>query len=205
VPTTSGTNVGVVKEMNLLAQKGTVGELMNLGSQISGMDSGELVVGGGNYGMSTRGGGGGGGGEGEGVIHGTGDVDVGGGGSENRKKTVKGSSAPKEKGVSVAAGTATVKGQLSKELIDKEVRRHKAQISFCYTKQLTRFPDLHGKVLLQWIISLDGSVKGAKVKSSSLGNGDVESCMVRALQGWRFPKPEGGVVEVVYPFILDTK
>ncbi|MFO0636784.1 MAG: AgmX/PglI C-terminal domain-containing protein [Nannocystaceae bacterium] len=90
-------------------------------------------------------------------------------------------------------------------MIDKEVRRHRAQIGFCYNKQLARQPDLSGKVSLQWIIRLDGSVSGAKVKSSSLNNSDAESCMVRALQNWRFPKPEGGVVEVEYPFVFDTE
>src|SRR5690606_41016207 len=118
---------------------------------------------------------------------------------------VKGSDKPKEKKVEVTTGSASVKGQLSKELIDREVRRHKAQIRFCYNAQLSRYPDLSGKVVLSWIISMDGSVKSAKVKSSSLGNKDAESCMVRALQGWVFPKPEGGVVQVEYPFFFGAK
>ena len=61
----------------------------------------------------------------------------------------------------VSTGTPKVRGQLSKELIDKEVRRHRPQIAFCYNKELTRNPDLSGKVSLSWIISLDGSVKSA--------------------------------------------
>jgi TonB family protein len=155
--------------------------------------------------MGTKGGGAGGGGEGEGVIQGTGDVDVGGAGSSNRKKKVKGNKRPQEKKVAVRTGTAQVKGQLSKELIDREVRRHRAQITFCYNKQLLRHPKLSGKVILRWIITMDGSVRGAKVKSSSLGNKDAESCMVRALESWKFPKPEGGVVQVDYPFIFGTQ
>jgi TonB family protein len=162
-------------------------------------------VGGGNFGMATKGSGGGGGGEGEGTIHGTGNLNVGGAGSANRKKSVKGNKRPQEKKVAVRTGTPTIKGQLSKELIDREVRRHRAQVTFCYNKQLLRHPNLSGKVLLRWIISMDGSVKGAKIKSSSLGNKDAESCMVRALESWRFPKPEGGVVQVDYPFIFGTK
>jgi TonB family protein len=155
--------------------------------------------------MSTKGSGTGGGGEGEGVIGGTGDVDTGGAGTENRKKSVKGAGTPIEKEVSVQTGNATVKGQLSKALIDKEVRRHKAQIRFCYNKQLTRHPDLAGKVVLSWIINMDGSVKNARVRSSSLGNKDAESCMVRALESWSFPHPQGGVVQVDYPFMFGAK
>jgi TonB family protein len=205
-PTSSNaTNIGLVKELNTLAQTDTMADLLSVGGEINGTDTGPLVVGAGTYGMSTRGSGGGGGGEGEGVIHGTAKVDMGGSGAENRKRTVKGAGGPKEREVSVQTGTPKVRGQLSKELIDKEVRRHRPQIGFCYNKELTRNPNLSGKVSLSWIISLDGSVKSAKVKSSSLGNSNAESCMVRALQNWRFPKPEGGVVEVEYPFVFDAK
>ncbi|RMH00186.1 MAG: energy transducer TonB [Deltaproteobacteria bacterium] len=202
-------NTGLVRELNQLAQTNTMGDLLGVSGQVgqalSGLDEGELVVGAGNFGMSTKGGGQGGGGEGEGVIHGTGDVDVGGAGSTNRKRSVKGTKRPKEKKVSVRPGRAKVRGQLSKALIDREVRRHRAQIAFCYNKQLLRFPNLSGKVVLSWIISMDGSVRNARVKSSSLGNRDAESCMVRALESWKFPKPEGGVVQVDYPFVFGTK
>lgn len=201
----NATNVGLVKELNTLAQTDTMADLLSVGGVISGTGTGPLVIGNGTGGMGTRGSGTGGGGEGEGSIYGTAAVDTGGAGSGNRKRTVKPSTGPKERQVSVTTGTARVKGQLSKELIDKEVRRHRPQISFCYNAQLTRNPDLSGKVTLSWIIRLDGSVTSAKVKSSSLGNSDAESCMVRALGGWRFPKPEGGVVEVEYPFVFDTK
>lgn len=196
---------GLVKEMDALAQSDTMADLMGVGGQIGGLDEGELVIGAGNNGLSTRGSGQGGGGKGEGVIHGTGDVDVGGEGVSNRKRKVKGAAKPKERKVTVSPGRAAVKGQLSKELIDREVRRHRAQLKFCYNKQLTRHPNLSGKVTLHWIIAMDGSVKGAKVRSSSLGNKDAESCMVRALQGWRFPKPQGGVVTVDYPFFFGAK
>jgi hypothetical protein len=198
-------NVGVVKELNALSQSDRMADLLSVGDQIGGLPSGEIVIGGGNYGMSTKGGGGGGGGEGEGEIMGTSDVDVGGGGSASRKRGVTKAKGPKEKQVELTTGTPAVRGQLSPELINKEVRRHRSQIRFCYQKQLTRFPNLKGKVTLAWVIGMDGSVKKAKVKSSSLGNKDAESCMVRALSGWTFPKPQGGVVSVdAYPFIFGT-
>lgn len=201
----NATNVGLVKELNALAQTDTMADLLSVGGVISGTGTGPLVIGNGTGGMGTRGSGTGGGGEGEGAIYGTASVETGGGTGGGRRKPAKPSTGPKEREVSVTTGTAKVKGQLSKELIDKEVRRHRPQISFCYNAQLTRKPDLSGKVTLSWIIRLDGSVTAAKVKSSSLGNSDAESCMVRALGGWRFPKPEGGVVEVEYPFVFDTK
>lgn len=205
-PSTNATNVGLVREMNALAQSDELADLLSVGGAISGTDSGPLVLGNGSGGMGTRGSGIGGGGDGEGNVYGTADVDLGGSGTANRRGTAKPKpAAPKERQVTVTPGTAKVKGQLSKELIDKEVRRHRPQISFCYNAQLTRNPDLSGKVTLSWIIRLDGSVTASKVKASSLGNKDAESCMVRALGTWKFPKPEGGVVEVEYPFVFDAK
>ncbi len=202
-------NMAMVGALNDAKDSAVMRDLLGTTGQISdavgGMGEGELLIGEGNYGMSTKGSGSGGGGEGVGVIGGTGDVDTGGAGTANRKKTVKGTGKPKEKKVSVKTGSATVKGQLSKALIDKEVRRHRAQIRFCYEKQLQRFPKLAGKVTLSWIISMDGSVKKPRVKSSSLKNGDAESCMVRSLSGWRFPKPQGGVVAVDYPFMFGSQ
>ena len=202
-------NVGLVRELNTLADSSTMADLLGTSGQVqqalTGLDQGQLVIGNGSGGMSTKGVGLGGGGEGVGTIHGTGDIDVGGAGASNRAKGVKGSKRPKERKVSVRTGQASVKGQLSKELIDREVRRHRAQITFCYNKQLLRHPNLSGKVVLRWVIGMDGSVRSAKIQTSSLGNQDAESCMVRALESWRFPKPEGGVVQVDYPFIFGTK
>jgi hypothetical protein len=194
---------GVVKHLDALAQTGAVGDLLDLGDRTGGFPDGEIIIGGGNYGTGTRGGGQGGGGEGEGELLGTSDVDVGGAGSGTRRGGKPAASAPKERKVEVKTGSPSVSGQLSPELINKVVRSHKAQIKYCYEKQLTRFPSLSGKVTLTWVIGMDGGVKSGKVKSSTLGNSDVESCMVRAVKGWTFPKPQGGVVSVdAYPFIF---
>lgn len=202
-------NMAMVGVLNDTKDTAVMRDLLGTTGQISdavgGMGEGELLIGAGNYGMSTKGGGAGGGGEGVGVIGGTGDVNTGGAGSANRKKTVKGTGKPQEKKVKVATGTPNIKGQLSKALIDKEVRRHRAQIRFCYEKQLQRFPKLAGKVTLSWVISMDGSVMKPRVKSSSLKNKDAESCMIRSLGGWRFPKPQGGVVAVDYPFMFGSQ
>ena len=131
---------------------------------------------------------------------------MGGAGSQTRRRNNnKKPKAPKERKPTVKTGTARIKGQLSKALIDKEVRRHRAQIKFCYNKQLQRLPNLSGKVTLSWIIAMNGAVIKPKVKSSSLGNSDAESRMIRSLNSWKFPKPQGGVVQVDYPFMFGTQ
>lgn len=107
--------------------------------------------------------------------------------------------------VNMTADDASVTGgTLSKKQIADVVMRNKDAIRYCYESQLMRFPTLRGKVLTDFIIELDGSVKTAKVAQQTLTQPEavntVIGCIVRFIQRWKFPKPEGGKVRVLYPF-----
>ncbi len=93
-------------------------------------------------------------------------------------------------------------GGLSKEQILKVVQSHAAAIQFCYEKELQRFPHLAGKVTIDWKVDLEGRVMLGKVNSSSLGNPSAESCMVRQVKNWQFPKPNGVICNVTFPFFF---
>jgi Ca-activated chloride channel family protein len=95
----------------------------------------------------------------------------------------------------------TVTGTLSKEVIRRVIRQHVNQLRFCYEQELASIPDLSGKIVVEFTIDATGSVISAKIKSTTLGNSTVETCIVKALRSWKFPAPEGGgVVKVTYPF-----
>jgi hypothetical protein len=107
--------------------------------------------------------------------------------------------------VSMPADDASVTGgTLSKKQIADVVLRNKDAIRYCYESQLMRFPTLRGKILTDFIIELDGSVKTAKIAQHTLTQAEavnnVIGCIVRFIQRWKFPKPEGGKVRVLYPF-----
>lgn len=107
--------------------------------------------------------------------------------------------------VNMTADDASVTGgTLSKKQIADVVMRNKDAIRYCYESQLMRFPTLRGKVLTDFIIELDGSVKTAKIAEQTLTQPEavnaVIGCIVRFIQRWKFPKPEGGKVRVLYPF-----
>ena len=57
---------------------------------------------------------------------------------------------------------------------------------------------------MSWRIGLDGKVVKVLVASSSLGSKTVEGCMKRAIQRWRFPKPEGGMCQIRFPFVFSA-
>jgi len=56
-------------------------------------------------------------------------------------------------------------------------------------------------VVLQFTISAAGAVTEAKIASSTLGDAEVEACMVGRVRTWAFPTG-AGPVQVNYPFTM---
>jgi hypothetical protein len=52
------------------------------------------------------------------------------------------------------------------------------------------------------VISATGAVDTAAVKTTTLNNQVVESCMIEHVKGWRFPTPKHGPVYVDYPWVF---
>jgi len=155
----------------------------------------------GSGGLSSRGGGLGGGGTaddfgGMGTNgRGSGDGTYGQGG---------GTFAPKKSGrLGRLTSEAIILGSLDKSLIDQVIKRHMNQIRYCYQRELTKKPDLGGKVTVKFVIAPNGHVSKASIKSSSLGDKTVEKCVTDRFMRFIFPKPKGGgIVIVSYPFIF---
>jgi TonB family protein len=101
----------------------------------------------------------------------------------------------------VTPGATTVKGSLSREQIRASIRAHLNQFRYCYEQQLATTPNLTGQVAVWFVIAPTGAVSSASLASSTMGNEQVESCVVRTMQRVQFPQPAGGgVVMVTYPF-----
>ena len=65
---------------------------------------------------------------------------------------------------------------------------------------------LAGRVVIRWVIDTLGKVSVATVASSELADDGVGQCMADAVEGWTFPKTEGGGTVVVnYPFLLSVE
>jgi len=103
----------------------------------------------------------------------------------------------------ITPGIADVRGTLDKEIIRRTIRRHINEIKFCYEEELTRRPNLAGRILVQFAISGSGQVISSVLQSSTIGNARLENCAVQAVRRWPFPQPRGGgLVMVTYPFVL---
>jgi TonB family protein len=94
-------------------------------------------------------------------------------------------------------------GSLDAALVDEVIKRNLAQIRYCYQRQLPKDRTLAGKIAIKFVISNDGTVSSARVKSSSLDNAQVEQCVVGRFLRMDFPQPKGGgIVTVSYPFMF---
>lgn len=155
----------------------------------------------GSGGLGGRGGGVGGGGSADGMGgmgtrgRGSGSSGYGSGGGDFGTRG--------EGGIAGVGGDPIILGALDKSLIDAVIKRNMAAIRYCYQRELTKNPNLGGKITIKFVIAKDGSVSKSDVKSSSMGNGAVEGCIADRFLKFQFPEPKGGgIVIVSYPFIF---
>lgn len=96
-----------------------------------------------------------------------------------------------------------VQGGLDKETIARVIKRHWNEIKYCYEKELSKDPNLYGKVTVNFIIDGTGTVSEASIQQTTMNNENVEACMLSHVRRWRFPEPKGGgEVIVTYPWVF---
>ena len=159
------------------ASMGDAGGAGGLGSRGTGAGGGGNALGIGGLGSGT--------GRGSG---GSGGIDLGGRGKGMTR---------------VQPGKVISKGSLSREEIQRVIRRVMNQIKFCYERELNKNPNLEGKIVASWVIQGSGDVGTAKASQNTMGNANVEECVMRIIKRLRFPQPQGGgQVFVTYPFVF---
>lgn len=202
----------------------TLKSISTVSAALSGLNSKDLVLGGGS-GTGLKGAGSGGGGNGAGVAFGSGLLDTGfgagtgggygaggggpggrGNGGNGRGGTGGGTgtgngpgSGPGESKVAAGAG-GTTKGGLSQEQIRRVVLAHVGAMRACYETEAQRNPGLKGGVTLGWSIDAAGNVSNASVVRSTLGSPRVEGCLLRQVQRWKFPTADLPSTVGDYPF-----
>ena len=84
-------------------------------------------------------------------------------------------------------------------MVQRLLRSRMSRFRACYERGLKRDASLRGQVMLSFVIQLDGRVASAESVPKSkaqpngtdVGDASVVSCVVRALQGITFPRPNG--------------
>jgi len=169
-----------------------------INNAIGGLRGASMGDAGGAGGLGSRGVGAGGGGNGLGIggigsgngrgSGGSGGVDLGGRGKGMTR---------------ITPGKVIYKGSLDREEINRVVKRVLSQIKFCYERELAKEPNLEGKLVASWTIAGTGLVSTTSMTENTMGNKQVEACVLRIIQRLRFPQPQGGgEVYVTYPFVF---
>jgi hypothetical protein len=192
--------VGALKLLGSTGGKGgAVADLLNRGDPGGDADRAFQGVGGvgvassgGGAGLSGRGGSGSGKAVGIEGLRTSGPGEVGTG-ERAGEKEVKGT---------VREETPDVDGTLDASIVAKEVRKRLGAVRTCYERSLKRNPQLAGKITICVSIAPTGGVSEAHVDNDTMGDNEVGSCIVDNVKRWRFPAPEGGSVEVCYPFVF---
>lgn len=175
---------------DLIGSTYTIGTLAKGGSGSGGNGIGS----GGGWGFS-------GGGDGTGI---DGFGSIGNNGTNRRTGTGSSKITRVRNKVVKTSSSYTILGGLSRSLIDTVIKRNIAQIRYCYQRQLAKEPNLGGKITVKFVISRDGSVARTSIDKTTMNSPKVESCIENRFMKFTFPKPEGGIVIVKYPFVFQS-
>jgi hypothetical protein len=99
--------------------------------------------------------------------------------------------------------TGLISGRLEPAVIQRIVRQNYGEFRKCYEEGLGRNPKLQGKVSIRFVIERDGSVSRPLISETTLPDCNVARCVRDAYTKLKFPPPDGGIVTVVYPIMLE--
>jgi len=102
----------------------------------------------------------------------------------------------------VRMGATSVSGRVPPETIQASVRRHLPRVRACYEAALRRSPNAGGRVAARFIIGRDGNVSTVSFDNPAGFDAATIACMAAAFRRMSFPRPDGGIVTVVYPLVF---
>jgi hypothetical protein len=105
-------------------------------------------------------------------------------------------------GASVRETVVAVNGKLSPVVVKRVVRKNFGRLLRCYDDGFKTDKTLAGRVSVKFVITEGGEISQVSDGGSELHDPHVVTCIVKSFEGLSFPKPESGVVTVVYPMVF---
>ena len=97
----------------------------------------------------------------------------------------------------------TVSGRLAPGVIEAGMAAREGFVRLCYVEGLRKNPRLKGRLAARFVIGADGVLSLFSNGGTDLSDGPTVECLFEAFRGLTFPRPEAGIVTVVYPIVLD--
>ncbi|MEP7028291.1 MAG: AgmX/PglI C-terminal domain-containing protein [Candidatus Eisenbacteria bacterium] len=98
-------------------------------------------------------------------------------------------------------GKAAAEGRTAGALM-AVVQRHAAAVRFCYNRLLAKSAGASGQVVIRLAVAGDGSVTEASVVRSTLGDADLDNCVLGQAREWRFPPSSESRFVFDVPFVF---
>lgn len=95
-----------------------------------------------------------------------------------------------------------VRGTIDPERVQAVMQEAAGSFRQCYEAALRRTARLSGRVMLSWRIVEDGAVEEVGIAASTLRDEEIERCLTTRVRTLRFPRPDGGTVNVEYPLVF---
>jgi Ca-activated chloride channel homolog len=106
---------------------------------------------------------------------------------------------PKKESASARIGKITVSGGLSEQAIKGVVEKKLTSIYWDYAFELSSQPRLKGRIVVEFVVQADGTVRDVKVTRNQL-TADLEKKLIKYFEKFAFPQPTGGEATVKVTF-----
>jgi len=93
---------------------------------------------------------------------------------------------------------------LNADSVRMVVQHHLPQVRACYDRALKQQATLKGIVEIRFTISEQGAATSSGVHRNTTGHLGLGLCLAVIVKRWRYPRPVGGAVEFVYPFVFSS-
>ncbi len=94
------------------------------------------------------------------------------------------------------------KARLSDGDIMQVVVAHKAQVKRCLNEALAKEPDLSGRLVMSFTVSLDGAPENVEPIAGELVDTELAECVTKLVQGWKFPRHTEAQPPISFPFVF---
>ena len=89
-------------------------------------------------------------------------------------------------------------------VVAAEVQRRLPMLEQCYQRRLAANPALAGTIGIHWYITETGEVPESCITEDTTGDAELAACVNVLVTTGVFPKPRGGTVDVLFPFVFNA-
>jgi hypothetical protein len=93
-------------------------------------------------------------------------------------------------------------GHLDAQIIQAGIGARMPRMRACYAAGLRRDASLRGEMKIKFTIDTTGHTLNVEDAGSHMKDKEVLKCVMTEFHALRFPAPEGGIVNVLYPLII---